>query len=228
MRSGRTSRCSHNKEQPRTWVPWYRPYYPYPTMLRAQDSSWTSLHVAISDVAVPTSLRPASLHVSTGQMIALVLVAAPSHNQYRDARQPHRQPQRASARSMQRRARRSSAAPPVLATRRAVWIREPEHDSPQRLLAKGRNPLRRLVFRRANHPGCARRITLAGTSALISGTDEDGTPFKARGTVAGKTLTVDLGGPPALVGSGMDSASCFRTGTRGRRNELLTKLPTPL
>ena len=30
----------------------------------------------------------------------------------------------------------------------------------------------------ANHPGCARRITLAGTSALISGTDEDGTPFR--------------------------------------------------
>ena len=53
----------------------------------------------------------------------------------------------------------------------------------------------------ANHPGCARRITLAGTSALISGTDEDGTPFKARGTVAGKTLTVDLGGPAALVGT---------------------------
>ena len=52
----------------------------------------------------------------------------------------------------------------------------------------------------ANHPGCARRITLAGTSALISGTDEDGTPFKARGTVAGKTLTVDLGGA-ALVGT---------------------------
>lgn len=48
--------------------------------------------------------------------------------------------------------------------------------------------------------GRARRITLAGTSALISGTDEDGTPFKARGTVAGKTLTVDTGGA-ALVGT---------------------------
>ena len=101
---------------------------------------------------------------------------------------------------MQRRARRSSAAPPVLATRRAVWIREPEHDSLQRLLAKRPESASAARYSDANHPGCARRITLAGTSALISGTDEDGTPFKARGTVAGKTLTVDLGGA-ALVGT---------------------------
>ena len=86
-----------------------------------------------------------------------------------------------------------------MATRRAVWIREPSGLAATPVGEKAGIPLRRLVFD-ANHPGCARRITLAGTSALISGTDEDGTPFKARGTVAGKTLTVDLGGA-ALVGT---------------------------
>ena len=104
-----------------------------------QDSSWRSLHIAISVVAVPTSLRPTSLHGFGGS--------------YSDA----------------------------------------------------------------NHPGCARRITLADTSALISGTDEDGTPFKARGTVAGKTLTVDLGGA-ALLGTWNGLGIVFSDGNTWTKN----------
>ena len=42
-----------------------------------------------------------------------------------------------------------------------------------------------------------RRVSREVVEMLL--TDEDGTPCKARGTVAGKTLTVDLGGA-ALVG----------------------------
>lgn len=48
------------------------------------------------------------------------------------------------------------------------------------------------------HPGCTRKIVLQGSTAIITGADEDGKPFKVRGVVDGTTITVDFtpkGGP---------------------------------
>ena len=53
------------------------------------------------------------------------------------------------------------------------------------------------------HPGCKRKITLIGTNkVLIDGADEDGKPWKVRGTYEGKTITVDFtpkGGPAGVT-----------------------------
>ena len=49
------------------------------------------------------------------------------------------------------------------------------------------------------HPGCTRKVTTIGTNkVLIEGADEDGKPWKVRGTYEGKEVTIDFtpkGGP---------------------------------
>ena len=160
-------------------------------MLRAQDSSWTSLHVAFgADVVATETFRR--------KMIALVLVAAPS---LQISRRALAAPAAAALVSQY-----AAACEAVVGGSACLGDASCGMDSRAgaRLAATPVGEKAGIRFggsySDANHPGCARRITLAGTSALISGTDEDGTPFKARGTVAGKTLTVDLGGA-ALVGT---------------------------
>ena len=194
MRSGRTSRCSHNKE-PRTWYLGTVPYSSY--QLRAEDSSWTSLHVAISDRCgadvVATGITPRF----DGKMIALVLVAAPS---LQISRRALAAPAAAALVSQY-----AAACEAVVGGSACLGDASCGMDSRAgaRLAATPVGEKAGIRFGGSYSDaasGCARRITLAGTSALISGTDEDGTPFKARGTVAGKTLTVDLGGA-ALVGT---------------------------
>lgn len=53
------------------------------------------------------------------------------------------------------------------------------------------------------HPGCTRTVTTIGTEkVLITGADEDGKPWKVRGTYSGKTITVDFtpkGGPAGVT-----------------------------
>lgn len=48
------------------------------------------------------------------------------------------------------------------------------------------------------HPGCNRKIQLAGNKAFINGADEDGKPWKAVGIIDGNDVTIDFsskGGP---------------------------------
>ena len=62
------------------------------------------------------------------------------------------------------------------------------------------------------HPGCTRKVTLLGTNkVLIEGADEDGKPWKVKGSYEGKTIVVDFtpkGGPKDVtatysIGSGL-------------------------
>jgi len=51
------------------------------------------------------------------------------------------------------------------------------------------------------HPGCKRKIQLAGNKAFITGADEDGKPWKAVGIVDGMDVVIDFsskGGPTDL------------------------------
>ena len=192
MRSGRTSRCSHNKS------------LVFRTVSRpcCVDSSWTSLHACVTGErrrlrsTSPRVLPSASRLLTI--MIALVLVAAPS---LQISRRALAAPAAAALVSQY-----AAACEAVVGGSACLGDASCGMDSRAgaRLAATPVGEKAGIRFggsySDANHPGCARRITLAGTSALISGTDEDGTPFKARGTVAGKTLTVDLGGA-ALVGT---------------------------
>ena len=53
------------------------------------------------------------------------------------------------------------------------------------------------------HPGCTRRITLAGRNAIITGADEDGKPWKVAAVPQGDKILVDFspkGGPADVVG----------------------------
>ena len=48
------------------------------------------------------------------------------------------------------------------------------------------------------HPGCVRKVQLAGNKAFIKGADEDGKPWKAVGLISGNDVTIDFtakGGP---------------------------------
>ena len=48
------------------------------------------------------------------------------------------------------------------------------------------------------HPGCVRKVQLAGNKAFIKGIDEDGKPWKAVGLISGNDVTIDFtakGGP---------------------------------
>ena len=54
----------------------------------------------------------------------------------------------------------------------------------------------------AAHPGCVRRILLSGSTAIITGADEDGKPWKVKGQVQGRSILVDFtakGGPKDVV-----------------------------
>jgi hypothetical protein len=51
------------------------------------------------------------------------------------------------------------------------------------------------------HPGCKRKIQLAGTKAIITGADEDGKPWKVTGQLEGNSIIVDFtpkGGPKGV------------------------------
>ena len=53
------------------------------------------------------------------------------------------------------------------------------------------------------HPGCTRRITLAGRNAIITGADEDGKPWKVAAVPQGDKILADFspkGGPADVVG----------------------------
>jgi len=53
------------------------------------------------------------------------------------------------------------------------------------------------------HPGGYRKITLQGKSAIVNGADEDGKPWKVRGTVNGNSIIFDFtpkGGPKDVEG----------------------------
>jgi len=53
------------------------------------------------------------------------------------------------------------------------------------------------------HPGGYRKITLQGKSAIVNGADEDGKPWKVRGTVQGNSIIFDFtpkGGPKDVEG----------------------------
>uniref|UniRef100_A0A7S0LB73 Uncharacterized protein n=1 Tax=Coccolithus braarudii TaxID=221442 RepID=A0A7S0LB73_9EUKA len=53
-----------------------------------------------------------------------------------------------------------------------------------------------------NHPGCKRKVTLAGSAAIIDGADEDGNKWRVRGEARGKYLLVDFtpkGGPAGVL-----------------------------
>lgn len=45
-----------------------------------------------------------------------------------------------------------------------------------------------------SHPGCTRKIQLAGNKAFINGADEDGKPWKAVGIIAGDDVVIDFSG----------------------------------
>lgn len=45
-----------------------------------------------------------------------------------------------------------------------------------------------------NHPGCLRKIQLAGNKAFIKSADEDGKPWKAVGVIDGTTVVIDFSG----------------------------------
>jgi hypothetical protein len=54
------------------------------------------------------------------------------------------------------------------------------------------------------HPGCVRRVQLAGTKAFINGADEDGKPWKVVGLISGNDVTIDFtpkGGPKDVTAS---------------------------
>ena len=198
MRSVRTSRCSHKKD-PRTYVRYLTmvPSYSYHAACTGQFVDITprcDLSDRCGADVVATGITPRF----DGKMIALVLVAAPS---LQISRRALAAPAAAALVSQY-----AAACEAVVGGSACLGDASCGMDSRAgaRLAATPVGEKAGIRFggsySDANHPGCARRITLAGTSALISGTDEDGTPFKARGTVAGKTLTVDLGGA-ALVGT---------------------------
>lgn len=44
------------------------------------------------------------------------------------------------------------------------------------------------------HPGCTRKVQLAGNKAFIKGADEDGKPWKAVGVISGNDVTIDFSG----------------------------------
>ena len=52
------------------------------------------------------------------------------------------------------------------------------------------------------HPGCKRKIQLAGNKAFITGADEDGKPWKVKGVYSGKGMLIDFtakGGPKDVL-----------------------------
>ena len=53
-----------------------------------------------------------------------------------------------------------------------------------------------------NHPGCPRKVKLAGKNAVIIGSDEDGKAWKVKAEVSGRRLLIDFtpkGGPADVV-----------------------------
>jgi hypothetical protein len=54
-----------------------------------------------------------------------------------------------------------------------------------------------------NHPGCTRKIVLAGTNVIVTGTDDvGGKPWKVKGQIYGKALLLDFtpkGGPADVI-----------------------------
>lgn len=54
-----------------------------------------------------------------------------------------------------------------------------------------------------NHPGCPRKVTLAGGNVIVTGTDEaGGRPWKVKGYTYGKALVLDFtpkGGPADVI-----------------------------
>jgi hypothetical protein len=53
-----------------------------------------------------------------------------------------------------------------------------------------------------NHPGCKRKVTLAGSAAIIDGSDEDGKAWRVKGEVRGKYVLIDFspkGGPTDVI-----------------------------
>ena len=52
------------------------------------------------------------------------------------------------------------------------------------------------------HPGCPRKLVLAGASAIVTGADEDGKPWKVKGLVKGARVLLDFtpkGGPKDVL-----------------------------
>merc|ERR1711920_260298 len=65
------------------------------------------------------------------------------------------------------------------------------------------------------HPGCTRKVKLAGTAAFITGADEDKVPFKVKGSTQGNTITIDFspkGGPKDVTGVWIGSGIKFPDG----------------
>eukprot|EP00965_Chrysotila_dentata_P247551 6207811-Pleurochrysis_carterae.AAC.2 len=54
-----------------------------------------------------------------------------------------------------------------------------------------------------NHPGCPRKVRLAGSSVIVTGADEDGKGWKVRGEAYGNKILLDFtpkGGPADVIG----------------------------
>jgi hypothetical protein len=57
------------------------------------------------------------------------------------------------------------------------------------------------IWNDPGHPGCQRKIALAGNKAIITGADEDGKKWKVKGELKGNSIIVDFtpkGGPAGV------------------------------